>query len=731
MLFRSLLFLATLTCAAQPLIFGQASPLSGKVSMHNGRPTIFINDQPVSPQFYGLTHAYGARWSWEEIPARNLRNFCEQGFRLYQVDLYFEDIWYKNNDQLDIEKVQRQVRGVLDACPNAAVVIRVHVNAPYWWNEQNRDECTEYADGPVDTRSYGPPNDNENGDVDRPLRASLASLKWRTEAAEKLRQFCERLSSTPEGASVIGLHISCGVYGEWHYWGFIDHDPDTGPAMTKYFRNWLRSKYKTDQALQQAWKSTNFTLANATVPDLSERDTTHDGIFRSPENERRVIDYFKCQQFVVAEDIIEFSKVVKQHWPRPIIVGVFYNYFFMTFSRQAAGGHLEHEMILKTPYVDYLSAPQSYWGGARRPGGSGQARGLIESANLHGKLWLDEMDQNSHKGGPFNAGFLPTRDQDVGIIRRNLAQAMTRGAGYWFYDFGPYRSSGWWDDTLLLRDIKRIRTILDDYFARPFKREADVLFVYSNETFYFLKNRTTPISSYNILDQQSADAFRAGAVFDQIYITDLDKVQLDKYKTIVFSNTFVLSEAQKKFITDKVAKNKRTIVWNYMPGYINDKKADFSFLEKLTGFKLSKAGSPKKHILVSTSDLYPLRGEDSISVIDPFAYISDPKATTIGVDKSTREVIVARKQFKDHTAYLTTYVVKQPQVFRSIFRESGAHIYGDGDDVFHEGSGILMVHSKAGGEKPIALRNGKSVQLTMLPESTVYLDAATGAILLK
>jgi hypothetical protein len=48
-----------------------------------------------------------------------------------------------------------------------------------------------------------------------------------------------------------------------------------------------------------------------------------------------------------------------------LIVGVFYNYFFMTFGRQASGGHLFEQMILNAPNIDYISAPQSYWGGAR------------------------------------------------------------------------------------------------------------------------------------------------------------------------------------------------------------------------------------------------------------------------------------------------------------------------------------------------------------------------------
>jgi hypothetical protein len=187
--------------------------------------------------------------------------------------------------------------------------MRIHINAPFWWNDENLDECTKYADGPVDQRTYGPPNDNENGDVDRPLRASLASQKWKKEASEKLAEFCKSLATTPEGSSVIGLHVSCGVYGEWHYWGFPFHDADTGSAMTSYFKDWLHNKYKNDKALQKAWNTNSYTFKTVTVPGKAERDTTQDGIFKDPQKERRVMDYYECQQYLVADDILHFTKL--------------------------------------------------------------------------------------------------------------------------------------------------------------------------------------------------------------------------------------------------------------------------------------------------------------------------------------------------------------------------------------------------------------------------------------
>lgn len=61
-------------CLNSTLCFSQL-PKSAVIKSRNGRPTIFVNNQPQTPAFYSLTHAYGGGWSWEEVPARNINNF--------------------------------------------------------------------------------------------------------------------------------------------------------------------------------------------------------------------------------------------------------------------------------------------------------------------------------------------------------------------------------------------------------------------------------------------------------------------------------------------------------------------------------------------------------------------------------------------------------------------------------------------------------------------------------
>ena len=108
------------------------------VEEHLNIPTIHINGQAHAPIQYGLTDVPGGRWTWEELAQHNLALFGKNGFKMYQLDISFEHMW-KENGQLDILLAQKQIRGLLRACPNATVIFRLHVNAPFWWLDKHPD----------------------------------------------------------------------------------------------------------------------------------------------------------------------------------------------------------------------------------------------------------------------------------------------------------------------------------------------------------------------------------------------------------------------------------------------------------------------------------------------------------------------------------------------------------------------------------------------------------------
>jgi len=673
----------------------------------------------------------GGRWSWEEVPQWNLSLFHQAGFNLYQVDIWLESLWSPDGG-LDVSLAQRQVRGILNIDPNAAITIRLHVNAPRWWQNQHPEECTQFADTVAVPQEAWGMYRGVQGDLYAYLRHSFASTKYLKECGEKLKEFCQKFAATEEGNSLVGLHIADGVFHEWHYWAFFEHYPDTGPAMTKYFANWLQRKYKTDKALQAAWKDERVTLTTATVPK-EERLKTTAGVFRNPATERKIIDYVEAQHESISAAIIHFCEIAKKSWPRPLITGVFYGYFFTMFGRQAAGGHLKVADVLKSPYVDYMSAPLSYQTYCRDVGGSGQSRGIIESSRLNGKLWLDEIDQTTTIGQDGENLFIKDLSGDIAKIRRNAAQSFTRGMGGWYYDFGLKTVRGWWGHPDLILDIKKQTALFKQYHLQQHTSQADVLFVYDTDAYYYLGYdfHTDPVSPAAI-DQPSADAYHSGAIFHMIYLHDLEKADLTKYKVVVFSNTFYLTEEQKKYIKKNVANNGRHIIWNYLPGYTDGKTLNIDFVSEITGISLQLELKSVKPVVKIKGTDFPETELKVNAETNPLPIIVDKQAVPLGYyNHEPNSVAFAMKELKNSTSWLCSVPLSNPNVFRTIFKKAGVHIYNDEGDVIYDGAGIFSVHTLKGGQRTFLLRNGKKIEITLPPSSTTFFDSSTGSVLLK
>ena len=705
-------------------------PLEASVRQSHGQAQLFIAGHPALPMFYSLTDSPAGRWTWEEVPARNLKLFSDIGVKQFCVSIWLEWIW-TGPGHLDIDLVRRQIRGVLAVCPDAAIMIRLHVNSPPWWNQQNPDELVRYADGPVaDIQPWGMVRPLE-GDLERTPRHSLASLKWRRDSGAVVAQLCHELARTPEGNHLVSLQLAAGVFHEWHYYGFIDHEPDTGVAMTAYFRRWLQAKYPDDAALRTAWNNPQVTLESADVPGVVEREHTTDGYFRDPTKERQVIDYYECQHLSVQESAEHFCRIAKENWPRPIVTGVFYGYYFTLFGRMAAGGHLQVQRMLDSPWIDFLSGPQSYR--HRNVGQAGISRGLLESARLHGKLWLDEYDTAPDFGLQKDPDPARQLANSVGLERRCLIEPLIHGQGLWFYDFGPRTGHGWWDQPALLDQAKELKTLFTARLSQAPAPVADVLVVMDTDVFYHLgnslaKDPVTPVA----IDDFTEDLFHTGAAIDTVYLFDLERVDLSRYRAVFLPTAFLLTDRQRKFIHDRVAREGRTLIWMSAPGYTNGNRLDVDFVGETTGISVARAadGVPAQ-VLVDGAGLPSTSFGLAPTPIRPLFSVIDQQAQSMGHLAGTDRVGLARKQLADSTVWFSSVPLRNPDLIRRLLQSAGVHIYQEAGDVTYAGRGLLAIHTLTGGPRLICLRNGRSVSITLHPKSTELLDAETGAILLR
>ncbi len=648
-----------------------------EVRLERGKPTLYVDGKLTAPVFYALSDIPASR-AWTDQARKNIKNFADCGINVVCVDTCLYYGW-KEGAPYDASEPLKEVRAAVEANPDAAVIIRLHLNPPYEWMTEHRDQTYGYYGvEPTVRDGYG---DRLIANDDRTeLRVSLASDEWRRDCGDVLTQFCRAIRDDKYGQSVIGLHLACGLYGEWHPWGFFDFDGDYSPAMLKFFREMLIDKYSTDEALQAAWKDQSVTLSAATLPIPNERNAARDGRYRYPEIDMRAIDAFRAGQMAITSAIAHFSRIVKTELPQTL-VGVFYGYFFNTTwanSRAAHGGcHLGISEIYDNPDIDYIAAPFCYTA-TRVAGNALRLRSLLESARLNGKLCLCEMDQAPIGSDIEVGGTAEHRAESIALLKRNILGGLIHGMGAWYYDHrlvpngSIYEKNGWWDHPELLAEITKLTELANDIAARPFIKQGEVLLVCDTERFYYVSTAEMTGDEAEFLFHDSLG--KSGAGYDAVYLRDLSKVELDRYKAVIFMDCVVMDEAQYEFVKNKVCAFGRTVVFLGDNGIICGDRHDRARHEALT--------------------------------LDEGREFSDVRTQDARIIRS-RALICDR------------------DYWRELFMSAGVHIWTQGGEFTAVDDGYLLLHAAGVEKSEINFSHGK-VTCDNPPVFTALYDVKTG-----
>lgn len=710
------------------------SPRTASIAVIAGEPTLLLDGHPTPPVMYSLTDVPAGRWSWEEVPQRNIALFAGIGIALVQLDIFSDHLW-REDGTLDLDLARRQVAGVLAVAPEASVMFRLHINAPRWWLTRHPEEAVAYADAAALPDPTWGLNRPLEWDERASLRVSLASQRWIDDAVVFVERFCRGLAAMPEGDAIFGIQIAGGVFGEWHQWGFIQHEPDVGPAMTARFRAWLGTRYGDDAGLRAAWADPAATIAAAAPPDLAARRLTAHGIYRDPVAERPLIDYFRCLHESVADAIRAGCTAVKRAWPRPILAGAFYGYFHSTFGRQVAGGHLESTRVLSDPAVDFLCAPSDYYTASHATGEAYRSRGLITSCRFHGKLWLDEMDKRP--------GLPPGGGDEGANLRRDLLYGQCRGgAGLWFYDFGPSgfatpapgnegrMARGWWDDPVLLAairagtDIRRVRTGLG------YRTGADVLVVYDTQGLYHLTQYGQQGLEHILDSFVHVALFRSGFVHDECHLDDVVGTDLSPYRAVVVMNAWMLTPQRRVELRTALCRDGRSVVWLCSPGYCDGASLDVAHASATVGMQLARcAPDVRRRVRCDGLDGMELSAWDD-QLIDPLLAVEDPTVEVLGRFVDSALVGAARRVGITHTDWFLALPNDTPAFWRALLSRCGCHAYGAGnEDVHYAGGGLVVVHGRAPGARTITLRDGRTVEVVLGADGgTVAIDSGSGSL---
>ncbi len=118
---------------------------SAQVHSGDGSPGLYLDGRKTVPILYGLSDipASGSNTAQAQ---RNIRLFAEQGVNLVTADTGLHLGWHKASP-FETEPLREEIAGVLDANPGAGVILRLHLNPPYWWMRDFPEETVRYGVG--------------------------------------------------------------------------------------------------------------------------------------------------------------------------------------------------------------------------------------------------------------------------------------------------------------------------------------------------------------------------------------------------------------------------------------------------------------------------------------------------------------------------------------------------------------------------------------------------------
>jgi hypothetical protein len=610
------------------------------------------------------------------------------------VSFPIEMPWPAPGEEADWKVGDALCTRILETNPKALLLPRFGAEPPDWWRKAHPEEVMQWEDG------------------SRQAYAVVASPLYRREAAARVAALVTHLESK-FGDHMAGYHPCGQNTGEWFYqdtWGSLLSG--YAPADRNAWRVWLRNRYRTDTALQEAWREPGLTLDAVGVPEPARRRGSSTGILLDPATQKPLIDFAEFQQRTMADLVCDLAHAVRQASRGRKLVVFFYGYVF-EFGPIRLGpatcGHYALRRVLDCPDVDMLCSPISYFD--RGIGGSAPTMTAAESVALAGKMWLCEDDTRTYLGsGDFPGKFDGAKDQaeTLSLLQRNVAAEATRNFATWWMDLGM---TGWFNDPRLWEEMKRLDAVDRVFLEKPTVFRPEIAAVIDERSMIETSGGAWKVTEPGIYQARKALG-RAGAPYGQYLLDDVIRGRVHA-KLYVFLNAWQLSAAQRQAL--RRATRGACCVWCYAPGWHDGDKTSPEAMRELTGFRLSPV-SPVRAWATPTAagkELgleTPFGVDESIAPLFAAADASPREALATYPDGSP--AIALRRRSRD-TALFVGAPGLTSELIRLAAKEAGVHLHTQTDCNVYANGPIIALHAAESGKVVVDTRHRGNVSDAM------------------
>jgi len=201
-------------------------------------------------------------------------------------------------------------------------------------------------------------------------------------------------------------------------------------------------------------------------------------------------------------------------------------------------------------------------------------------------------------------------------------------------------------------------------------------------------------------------------------LRDLDKIDPQPYKLVIFLNAYNLDDSQRALIKSHLLNSGRVVLWCYAPGFFNGVNSSAANVKDICGIHVDLTGSdetlraPRIQIKPQYHPLGQILADTGHLTFGPtqavckLPVVADSEATILGSSPGTNNTMMAISNRADWGGgdWISIYSVTSEMpaaIYREIARYAGVHIYNEKDDAFYANRSLVSLHANGAGSRTI------------------------------
>ena len=603
----------------------------------------------------------------------NFMTLLPSGIRNAHGTMYspYGEYW-QGDGVYDFSILKRQIDDFVESAPNTRLAINLMLDTRDWFLKEH-PECPNSFIYISSAISYEP---------------------WIKCAERMLKDTIDYLERE-YGDRVFAVILSAGGTTEWHNKAL---DFPRKEETLRHYRAWCGDP-------------------DAAMPTSEELSSTRAEGFRDAASEANIIRFYKYFNTVVNDAISHFTALVKRHTEGRLLVGVAAGYLLA--AENALSAVSEAAELMADDCIDFIACPASYY--HRKLDGVTYSQASLDSVRFNGKLFVHSIDNATAavNANPYVQILQRSHcrhenmEQSINYARRECCFAMSKGAGFWFFD----QYGGWYPDEQSQDELAKILDAYGEIYSNPVSYNSEIALIL-DPTYCYMTNAGSLIKKENVMDLIDKLG-RVGAPFDCFSVRDvcLDSFDFSQYKLFIFANS-VMPDGKLKGTVARLRDMGKSLLFLGHSGLVTEHGLDCRSASEFVGIELDIDEGEEFFTLVSEE--YTASGEPKIyggrtggkfspagvsnALVRPLLFANDNGARLLGTDFKSGVGRLAMKRRGDAFDIWSLRGDIPNEILDPIVEWAGVFRYQTEGLPTYANSRMVALFDHKGGERKISFR---------------------------